>query len=97
MVQIAVPLDAEVTVSEQPGNYTPSFKLDDETPVQTSSKTFTVTDDSTLLVTNTLGSIVPTGIFENILWFGLAILPAGLTAYFLWFRKKRNRLPFRRR
>lgn len=95
-VEIAVPQNVSVTVSERTGNYTTSFKLDDGTPEQTSSMTFTVADDTALEVTNTLESIVPTGILENILWFGLAILPAGLTAYFLWFRKKRNRLPFRR-
>jgi hypothetical protein len=96
-VEIAVPQGAVVTVSEQGSNYFASFKLDDAPSEKTNSLTFTVEDDTTLEVTNTLGHIVPTGVFDDMLfWFELAILPAGLTAFYLWIRKKRSHTPTRR-
>ncbi len=96
-VEIAVPQNTVLTVSEQSGDYSSSFKLDDAAPQNTSSLTFTVEDDTNLVVTNTLGQIVPTGIFDNMLiWFEVALLPTGFTAFLLWFRKKRYRPSLRR-
>ena len=94
--EFAVPQDASVTVSEQSGNYSASFQLDDEPSAQTNSMSFTVADDTMLVVTNTLGHIIPTGLFDTmlILW-EIVLLPAGITAFFLWYRKKHYRFPFR--
>lgn len=96
-VEIAVPQDSDVTISEQSGEYTASFKLNDTSPQETNSLNFTVEDDTMLLVTNTLGFIIPTGVFDNtLIWWEIALLPAGFTAFFLWFRKKRSRSLIRR-
>ncbi len=94
--EFAVPQNASVTVSEQSGNYSASFQLDDTPSEQTNSKSFTVADDTMLVVTNTLGHIIPTGLFDTmlILW-EIVLLPAGITAFFLWYRKKHYRFPFR--
>ena len=95
--EFAVPQDASVTVSEQSGNYSASFQLNDDPSVQTNSMSFTVADDTMLVVTNTLGHIIPTGLFDNtLIWWEIALLPAGFTAFFLWFRKKRSRSLIRR-
>ena len=80
----------EVTVSENNiGDYTTSFKLDEADPVDGYSRTFTVEKDTTLVVTNTLEHIVPTGVFINILFWGVALLPTGFAAFFFWAKKKR--------
>ena len=94
--EFAVPQNASVTVSEQSGNYSTSFQLNDDPSEQTNSMSFTVADDTMLVVTNTLGHIIPTGLFDNmlILW-EIVLLPAGITAIFLWYRKKQYRFPFR--
>ena len=95
-IEFAVPQNAEVTISEQNGNYSTSFQLNDDPSEQTNSMSFTVADDTMLVVTNTLGDIIPTGLFDTmlILW-EIVLLPAGITAIFLWYRKKHYRFPFR--
>ena len=96
-VEISVPQGSVVTLSEQSGSYTTTFTLDDAPPQETSSMTLTMADDKTLVVTNTFEHIVPTGVFDNTLfWWELVILPAGFAALFLWFRKKHYFTLFRR-
>jgi hypothetical protein len=96
-VEISVPQDASVTVSEQSGNYTTTIQLDDDPEENTRTKTFTVEDDSTLVVTNTVNQIVPTGVFDNtFFWLEFALLLIGFSAVYLWYRKKRYNHPFRR-
>ena len=63
MVEIAVPQDAVVTISEESGDYSTSFRLDDAPSQETNSLTFTVEDDTSLVVTNTIHHIVPTGVW----------------------------------
>ena len=96
-VEIAIPQDSVVTVSEQSGEYSVSFRLNDDPSQQTSSLSFTLEDDASLLVTNTFEQIVPTGVFDKMLiWWEIALLPAGFTALFLWLRRKRSSFPNRR-
>lgn len=96
-VEISVPQGASVTVSEQSGNYTTTIQLDDDPEENTRTKTFTVEDDSTLVVTNTVNQIVPTGVFDNtFFWLEFALLLIGFSAVYLWYRKKRYNHPFRR-
>ena len=96
-VEISVPQGASVTVSEQSGNYTTTIQLDDDPEENTRTKTFTVGDDSTLVVTNTVNQIVPTGVFDNtFFWLEFALLLIGFSAVYLWYRKKRYNHPFRR-
>ena len=61
-VIIAVPPDVDLTVTEQNQEYSASFTLNDGQPQRTNTMTFSITDDATLKVVNTLGIIVPTGI-----------------------------------
>lgn len=87
--EIAVSQGTVVTVSEQSGNYLASFKLDDAPSQETSSLTFAVEDDTTLVVTNTLGSIVCTGVTVTVTFFTvLTLLSLFVLAYLL--RKKRG-------
>lgn len=88
-VVIAVPAEVDLTVSEQNQEYTASFKLDDGQSQAVNTMTFSLTDDATLEVTNTLGMVVPTGVMNNII---LPILSAGLTMALVTFimRKKRK-------
>ncbi len=65
-VVIAVPVNTELTLTEQNGEYTAHFKLDDGQEQATNTMTFTITDDAVLEVVNSLGMIVPTGIDNNI-------------------------------
>lgn len=96
-VEISVPQDASVTVGEQSGNYTTTIQLDEDPEENTRTKTFTVEDDSTLVVTNTVNQIVPTGVFDNtFFWLEFALLLIGFSAVYLWYRKKRYNHPFRR-
>ena len=88
-VEVSVPQGSVVTVSESSGAYTTSFKLNDAEAQETRSLNFTVEDDTTLVVTNTLEHIVPTGVIINILFWGVALLPAGFAAFFFWAKKKR--------
>lgn len=66
-VVISVPVDVDLTVTEQNQEYTANFQLDDGESQQTNTMTFSITDDATLNVVNTLGMIVPTGIMNNII------------------------------
>ncbi len=94
--EFAVPQNVYVTVSEQNGNYSASFQLNDDPSEQTNSMSFTVADDTMLVVTNTLGQIIPTGLFDAmLLLWEILLLPAGITAFFLWYRKKHYCFPFR--
>lgn len=93
-VEIAVPQNVEVTVSENIGDYSTTFKLNDAEPDNRSSMSFTVAEDTTLVVTNTLEHIVPTGIFINILFWGIVILPAGFAAFYFWAKKKHYDISF---
>lgn len=87
-VTIAVPTDVDLTVSEQNLDYTTHFTLDDGQSQATNTMTFSISDDATLRVVNTLGMIVPTGVLNNfILPLLNALLIFACTAYFLWKKK----------
>ncbi len=88
-VVISVPSDAEVTISESPEDYKPSFKLGTENPVDDSALTFTVTDDVTLSVTNTRDGIIPTGVWLSFKALG-ALGAACLAGMFYFWRRKRK-------
>lgn len=62
-VVITMPAGSIVTVSEDTKGYTPSFKFDGEEPVENSSISFPLVSDTEIVVTNTLESILPTGIW----------------------------------
>ena len=94
-VQIAVPQGVDVTVTENTtGAYSTTFKLNNAEPKNRSFMSFTVEEDTTLVVTNTLEHIVPTGIFINILFWGIVILQAGFAVFYFWAKKKHYHISF---
>lgn len=89
-VVINVPLDSEVTITENAEDYAPSFKLGDGEAESVNSKKFTVSDDVVLAVTNTRDGIVPSGI-----WISYGLMAAAGAAIFLFMltlRRRRRRL-----
>ena len=88
-VVIAVPADANLTISEDNLDYYTTFQLNDGEPQHKDMMAFELTDDATLEVVNKLDGIVPTGVMNNII---LPILSAGLTMALVTFimRKKRK-------
>ena len=85
-VVIAVPTDVDLTVSEQNLDYTTTFKRDDAQPQSVNTLTFSITDDSTLEVVNTLGGIIPTGVMNYIIipTLSLIIIFSITAAVILW-------------
>ncbi len=85
-VVIAVPAKVNLTVSEQNQEYTASFKLDDGQSQAVNTMTFSLTDDATLEVTNTLGMVVPTGVMNYIIipTLSLIIIFSITAAVVLW-------------
>lgn len=85
-VVIAVPAGVDLTVSEQNQEYTASFKLDDGQSQAVNTMTFSITDDATLEVTNTLGMVVPTGVMNYIIipTLNLIIIFSITAAVILW-------------
>ena len=61
-VVVTLPAGSKLTVSEDAENYTSSFRLGNEESQQTSSETFSLDEDTTLAVTNTLDGAILTGI-----------------------------------
>lgn len=70
---IAVPTQVDLTVTEANLDYTATFKLNDAQPQTTNTLTFSIEDDATLDVVNTLDGIIPTGVNIH---FALPILTA---------------------
>ena len=90
-VTIAVPTDVDLTVSEQNLDYTTHFTLDDGQSQATNTMTFSISDDATLRVVNTLGMIVPTGVQMNIALAFLAVLLCmSIIAAYILRQKRRN-------
>ena len=85
-VIIAVPPDVDLTVTEQNQEYSASFTLNDGQPQRTNTMTFSITDDATLEVTNTLGMVVPTGVMNYIIipTLSLIIIFSITAAVILW-------------
>lgn len=64
VVKITLPVNKYITITENNLNYSTSMKLDDTDATAGNTKTFRLSDDATLAVTNDLDTIVPTGVFH---------------------------------
>ncbi|SCX22829.1 hypothetical protein SAMN02910436_01724 [Ruminococcaceae bacterium P7] len=64
VVKIMLPVNKDITITENNLNYSTSMKLDDTDATAGNTKTFPIYKDSTLDVTNDLDTIVPTGVFH---------------------------------
>ena len=85
---IILPKEKNVTICENSENYAASFQLDSETAETVNSKTFTLSKDTTLAVTNTLNGTVPTGIKMNMPAFLLTMTVSFAAVLFILYRKK---------
>lgn len=64
VVKIKLPMNRDITITENNLDYSVSMKLDDADATAGNTKTFRLSDDATLAVTNDLDTIVPTGVFH---------------------------------
>ena len=78
-VKVMLPVNADVTVTENNQNYSTSFKLNDTVETVGNTKTFLLYEESTLAVTNHLDAVIPTGIFNTKIGIEVFIM----TAFFL--------------
>ena len=88
--KVTLPKGTDVTISENSENYTASFKLGTANAENVSTKTFSLDDNITLAVTNTLNSTLPTGIKTgiNILIFLMVIIGSLAAVSFIMHRKR---------
>lgn len=77
VVKIMLPVNKNITIRENNLYYSTSFKLNDTPATSGNSKTFSVSEDSTLVVSNHLDAIVPTGVFNV-----TDVMPGIMTAVF---------------
>jgi hypothetical protein len=64
VVKIMLPVNKDITITENNLNYSTSMKLDDTDATAGNTKTFRLSDDATLAVTNDLDTTVPTCVFH---------------------------------
>ena len=65
VVKIMLPRNKDITIKENNLDYSVSMKLDDTAATAGNTKTFQISEDATLAVTNDRGVIVPTGVFHS--------------------------------
>ncbi|MDO4863738.1 MAG: SpaA isopeptide-forming pilin-related protein [Ruminococcus sp.] len=90
-VEIALPADVEVTVSEDGAGYEQTFRLGDSEPVKKSKLSFEFTESEKLTVTNRLDGDVATGIpltFGNSL--AITAFPMIMVGYIMYRRRRRT-------
>ncbi|MBQ7736541.1 MAG: InlB B-repeat-containing protein [Oscillospiraceae bacterium] len=91
-IDLVLPAGTEVTVSEESGLYTASYCLDDAAAADGSSTDpITMNRDHTVAFTNSLSSVVETGIFIDDLPFAVLTASALLIGALLFLWKKRRR------
>lgn len=88
-IEIVLPIDAEITLTEENQEYTTAFQLNDSPAQEGNTITFQFTESSKLLVTNTLDGVIATGISTGFqkAWI-LILLPAGLISILIYSRRK---------
>ena len=65
VVKIMLPRNRDITIQENDSDYSVSMKLDDAAATAENPKTFQISKDATLAVTNNRDAIVPTGVFHS--------------------------------
>lgn len=66
VVKIKLPRNRDITIQENDSDYSVSMKLDDAAATAGNTKTFRISENATLAVTNDRNAIVPTGVFHSI-------------------------------
>ena len=90
VVRIAFSVGIKVTITEDKENYISTFKLNDEDAETTNTMEIEMTADATLAVTNTLESIVPTGIRLDVVSLALMAMLM-LCGVVIFYRRSRRR------
>ncbi len=89
-----LPLECDVTITETNEDYTTSMKLDGTDQGNINSISFTFSEASELIVTNTRNGVLPTGIpgtlCKALLLFVMPMMPIGLILYSKRKRKRTN-------
>ena len=65
VIKIMLPVNTNITITENNLPYSTSFKLNDDASSPGNTKSFALYEDSTLEITNSLNAIIPTGIFHT--------------------------------
>ena len=65
VVKIMLPVNKDITITENNLNYSTSMKLDDADATEGNTKTFQISKNATLAVTNDRDAVVPTGVFYS--------------------------------
>ena len=65
VVKIMLPRNRDITIQENDSDYSVSMKLDDAAATEGNTKTFRISENATLAVTNDRGAVVPTGVFYS--------------------------------
>lgn len=87
---ITLPEHVSVTVTEDSGEYSASFRLDDGEAEHGSAKTFEVAGNATLAVVNTRNALIPTGLRLNGAWTAVFLLISLACAVLLIMRRVRE-------
>ena len=65
VVKIMLPRNRDITIQENDSDYSVSMKLDDAAATEGNTKTFRISKNATLAVTNDRDAVVPTGVFHS--------------------------------
>ena len=65
VVKIMLPRNRDITIQENDSDYSVSMKLDDAAATEGNTKTFRISENATLAVTNDRDAVVPTGVFYS--------------------------------
>lgn len=91
-VTIRIPAGYTYTVTEDRGEYTAKYKVDNGENQNGNSATGTLTEDTTIAFTNTKNVEVPNGLTHNITpYIIMVVLAAGAGVYFVVRRRPRGR------
>ena len=92
-VQIALPKNVSVTVSEKNEHYKSTFKRDDDEAKQTDNMSFEFVGETKLVVTNRLDGDIATGIAgtvgRSLLLVLIPVLPLGMA---VWSKRRKRRV-----
>ena len=91
IVTILLPNNSHITITEDSEGYDAEFKLGEDAAEHVKEKTFNLTEDTELNVTNTLNGILPTGINANFSAVAVVFLSIFVCVAFVLNRKKKYR------
>lgn len=92
-IEIALPINVNIKITEDNGEYTTAFKLGEQPVSNGNSITFNFTDAVKLIVTNTLNGETATGIASTLgTAIALIVVPILPIGYILYSKRRRKKL-----